>query len=331
MKSKPIILINREEYIARRQKWCSEDCWAALATEWSSPEFKEKSVRNRGNRRSHNFKPHKGGSNSIAVIRQKLSRKYGRDVSDVEAWVHTHRGLNPEDVTSLNTEAATECLETYKAKAIELNGIDFDWLHSPVDVRALYQCNCGRQHGKWATFNGTIDDTEALPQLNRSRSSVAVRRQHQDVEEQLRKEAHDGRLAKQYAESMLEWGRMVKARDENLQRFMETVAVQIGLPLTTVPYPLPPAPPAPVYAISPSPNPSPDNAATHGSCVREETPKEILSRIAYGGFGACANTNGGDDGATGGANNGQGFGNGTASGGGNYSPPQVDGFPLDAL
>ncbi|CAN6166581.1 unnamed protein product, partial [Urochloa humidicola] len=109
-------------------------------------------------------------------------------------------------------------------------------------------------------------------------------------------------------------------------------------PLTTVPAPLPPAPPAPLYSTSPSPNPSRDNAGTNGSCIREETPDEILSRIAYGGFSACANMNGGDDDAallnTGGANNGQGsqgLGNGTTSGGGNYSPPQMDGFPLDPL
>jgi hypothetical protein len=70
--------------------------------------------------------------------------------------------------------------EIYKATVIELNGPDFDWLHSPVDVRALYQCSCGRQHGKWATFNGTINDSEVLPQLKRSHASVmAARRQRQ--------------------------------------------------------------------------------------------------------------------------------------------------------
>jgi hypothetical protein len=31
-------------------------------------------------------------------------------VTDIEAWVHTHRGSNPEDITSLNTEEATICL-----------------------------------------------------------------------------------------------------------------------------------------------------------------------------------------------------------------------------
>ena len=38
------------------------------------------------------------------------SKKLGRPISDIEAWVHTHRGSNPEDITSLNTEEATTCL-----------------------------------------------------------------------------------------------------------------------------------------------------------------------------------------------------------------------------
>ena len=56
--------------------------------------------------------------------------------------------------------------------------------------------------------------------------------------------------------------------------------------------------------------------------------------IAYGGFGACVNnTSDGDDDAgilngTKTRRNGGSFVNGIASGGGNYSPPQVSGFPL---
>ncbi|CAN6172484.1 unnamed protein product [Urochloa humidicola] len=69
-------------------------------------------MRNRANRYSPKFKPHKGGSNSIATIVQKLSKKLGREVSEVEAWVHTHRGSNLEDVNTLNTEEATVCLRS---------------------------------------------------------------------------------------------------------------------------------------------------------------------------------------------------------------------------
>jgi len=64
--------LTREEYIAQRPEWLLERCWEALAMEWSSPEFKQRSETNRANRYSQKFKPHKGGSNSIATIRQKL-------------------------------------------------------------------------------------------------------------------------------------------------------------------------------------------------------------------------------------------------------------------
>jgi hypothetical protein len=169
----------------------------------------------------------------------------------------------------------------------ELNGPDFDWLHSPVDTRALYQCSCGRRHGKWALFNGVINDNEALPELRSSHANAAAaRRQRQEEEERLRKEAHDGRMAKEYAQSMLEWGATVHAYCENMQKFMEVscsihplifilvpidllsnlvnhiktklqqVASHNGMPATAVPSPPAPPPLPPAYVAASSPNPS---------------------------------------------------------------------------
>jgi len=115
--------------------------------------------------------------------------------------------------------------EKYKAKAMELNGPDFDWLHSPVDVRALYECSCGRPHGKWATFNGMVNDKEVLPDLRRSReSTMAARRQRQEEDERLRREAHDGRVAKEYAQNVSAWSTMVHAYTESMQKFMEVTS-----------------------------------------------------------------------------------------------------------
>jgi hypothetical protein len=64
--------LSLQEYVAQRPVWCPEDCWCALAKESSHPDFKKKSETNRANCYSHKFEPHKGGSNSIAAIRQKL-------------------------------------------------------------------------------------------------------------------------------------------------------------------------------------------------------------------------------------------------------------------
>ncbi|RLM64607.1 hypothetical protein C2845_PM16G04330 [Panicum miliaceum] len=162
--------------------------------------------------------------------------------------------------------------ERYKEKALELNGPEFDWLHSPVDVRALYQCSCGRPHGKWTIFNGIVDDRVALPKLKKSRASVmAAKRQRQLEEERARKEAHESHLDKEYAQRMFNWGKIVLNHNDSMQKFMEA-------------------------------------AATLSSVIREETPDETLSSIANGVFRSHVNT--------------------TTSGGGNYSPPQGDDFPM---
>jgi hypothetical protein len=73
--------------------------------------------------------------------------------------------------------------ERYKAKALELNGPDFNWLNSSVDVRALYECSCGHRHGKWSIFNGIIDDIEALAEVkNKHASSATAKRRRQEAE-----------------------------------------------------------------------------------------------------------------------------------------------------
>ncbi|CAO2201930.1 unnamed protein product [Urochloa humidicola] len=69
---------------------------------------------------------------------------------------------------------------------------------------------------------------------------------------------------------------------------------------------------------------------TFGSSIRGETPDEILSRIAYGGFAVQVNVaNGGCNGSPMNATNnnggcGTGFVYAATSGGGNYSPPQYE-------
>jgi hypothetical protein len=67
-----------------------------------------------------------------------------------------------------------------------------------------------------------VNDKEVLLNLRRSReSAMAARRQRQEEDERLRKEAHDSRVAKEYAQNMTEWSRMVHAYTENMQKIME--------------------------------------------------------------------------------------------------------------
>jgi hypothetical protein len=81
---------------------------------------------------------------------------------------------------------------------MELNGPDFDWLNSLVDVRALYECSCVGPHGKWAIFNGIVDDNEALAELKNGHtaSSIAAKRKRQEDDERARKETRECRAAK---------------------------------------------------------------------------------------------------------------------------------------
>ena len=112
--------------------------------------------------------------------------------------------------------------ENYKTKAMELNGPDFDWLHSPVDVRALYHCSCIGRHGKLAIFNRIVNDKVALAELKRSRaSSMDAQRQRQEEENRMRKEARDSCMAKDFAQRMLEWDIIVHDHYDNMRRFME--------------------------------------------------------------------------------------------------------------
>jgi hypothetical protein len=100
---------------------------------------------------------------------------------------------------------------------MELNGPQFDWLNSPTVVKAIYECSCGRAHEKCAIYNGIIDDREALVEIkNNCASSAATKCRRQEEAERIRKQARDTHLAKEYAQSMMEWGRMAQIHHENI-------------------------------------------------------------------------------------------------------------------
>jgi len=106
-------------------------------------------------------------------------------------------------------------------------------------------------------FNGIVNDRVAFVELKRSRaSSMAAQRQRQEEENRMRKEAHDSCMAKDFAQRMLEWGRIVHDHYDNMRRFMEAVALHNGMPATSIPPLLPPMPQPATYGVSPSPCPS---------------------------------------------------------------------------
>lgn len=99
-----------------------------------------------------------------------------------------------------------------------------------MDVRALYGCSCGRQHGKWATFNGSVDDIEALTVVRSDRPSIrAAKRRREEEEREKRRLINDADMWKEYALNLLEWSRGAQQRDQNLQMFMEVKYVPYHL------------------------------------------------------------------------------------------------------
>jgi hypothetical protein len=59
--------LSLQEYVAQHPVWCQEDCWCALAVPTL---LEQRRFKKRVNHHNHKFKPHKGGSNSIATIRK---------------------------------------------------------------------------------------------------------------------------------------------------------------------------------------------------------------------------------------------------------------------
>lgn len=108
-----------------------------------------------------------------------------------------------------------------------MNGPDFDWMNSPVDSRALYECSCGTPHGKWATFNGMVDDSEAMAEIERrSTSSTANKRRRQEEDDHERARLiEDARIAKEYAQRVLEWSSGQDSYNNTIKLILEVQSV----------------------------------------------------------------------------------------------------------
>ena len=64
--------LEKDEYMAQKPWWCTDVSWEVLVDEWCSSKWIEQSMKNRANRLTAKYKPHKGGSNSLTTISQKL-------------------------------------------------------------------------------------------------------------------------------------------------------------------------------------------------------------------------------------------------------------------
>ncbi|XBJ21771.1 hypothetical protein VPH35_000269 [Triticum aestivum] len=197
--------------------------------EWCSEEWIAKSKKNRDNRVSSKFKPHKGGSNSMTTISQKMPEETGEEVNQIQAWVHTHRGIDESKPLILNTPEATKCL-------------------------ALYDYSNGKPHGKWPLFNGIVNDTEVIAELRATGASSAAlkRRRAEEIEDVLQKESEKARKAEAYANNVLSWGVGMYEHCNGIQKFLQAFATNQGVPLGEIP---PPPVPPPAHSWSPPGSP----------------------------------------------------------------------------
>uniref|UniRef100_A0ACD5XHJ7 Uncharacterized protein n=1 Tax=Avena sativa TaxID=4498 RepID=A0ACD5XHJ7_AVESA len=257
-------------------------------------------MKNRGNRLTSKYKVHRGGSNSLTTICQKLSEKEGREVSKIEAWMHTHRGADPNKPDVLNSVEASKCLDLYKQKVANVHGKDYDWLHSPIVPQALYEAGKGKPHGKWSLFNGVVDDKETLREVQISRSSSSSKRQRQENDRRI---AEQQELIKRHALSMTEWGKSVQATVENslgvLHKFLMTVAALQGIPGPEIPQIVIPPPPAFPTSTTSSPSPSPSpvfslELRSAGESVNGAENDNALHMAGEGMFGGFFDANGND-------------------------------------
>ena len=106
-----------------------------------------------------------------------------------------------------------------------------------------------------------VADREVLAEMksHRAASTASKRQCPEEKEREERRRSKDARLAKEYAQTILEWGRGVHSQyNSNLQRFM---AENPGMPSSAIPPPLPPPPPPPTYGVLASPNLSLENVS----------------------------------------------------------------------
>ena len=64
--------LQKHEYMVVRPWWCTVVSWEALVDEWCDVNWIATSKKNRDNRLNSKYKAHRGGSNSLTTVCQKL-------------------------------------------------------------------------------------------------------------------------------------------------------------------------------------------------------------------------------------------------------------------
>ena len=72
-----------------------------------------------------------------------------------------------------------------------------------------------------ADFGDAMNSDSLEEEPTADAKAFYTKRQRQAEEERARKEAHDSHLAKEYAQKMFDWGKVVLSQNHAMRKFME--------------------------------------------------------------------------------------------------------------
>ncbi|KAM0880110.1 hypothetical protein ACQ4PT_033808 [Festuca glaucescens] len=120
--------------------------------------------------------------------------------------------------------------------------------HSVADT--IEDAFWGKPHGRWALFNGMVNDMDVIAEARANVVSPAVlkRRCVEQLEDELRMKDDQTRKSEAYANSLSTWGVNMYEHCQGTHKLFETLATNQGVPINEIP-----PPPIPPPARPPSP------------------------------------------------------------------------------
>ncbi|XP_051208837.2 uncharacterized protein [Lolium perenne] len=161
-----------EDFMSVVPHWADNNKRAAfmeLVKNWvgENPDFKAVSDRNKANR--GNQGTHTAGSSSTDRYRERLGKKLGRELGEMEAWTHmklvTPRPNEPRPAPEMYYGKAKENKERYCEEYAKLHPEVEDPMTEPVDEVAMMLAGSGQPHGRPACLAGGFKPQRNFTQI----------------------------------------------------------------------------------------------------------------------------------------------------------------------
>ncbi|XP_071685390.1 uncharacterized protein [Lolium perenne] len=161
-----------DEFMSVVPHWADNNKRAAfmeLVKNWvgENPDFKAVSDRNKANRGSQGT--HTAGSSSTDRYRERLGKKLGRELGEMEAWTHmklvTPGPNEPRPAPEMYYGKAKENKERYCEEYAKLHPEVEDPMTEPVDEVAMMLAGSGQPHGRPACLAGGFKPQRNFTQI----------------------------------------------------------------------------------------------------------------------------------------------------------------------